>query len=95
MAFTVDVERIQAASADIDRIAADIESAVARMTSMLTSLQSSWTGVASVEFHSTMADWRVTQTRVRDDLAAIGALTARAGTSYQATEDGVRGLFAR
>jgi len=41
-----------------------------------------------------MADWRALQLRLREDLVRIGALTSRAGASYQQTEDSVRGLFA-
>ena len=95
MAFTVDTERIQAASGDIGRIAGDIEQSVAAMMVRLNGLQSSWSGAASSEFQAAVADWQSVQTRVRENLATIGTLTSRAGTSYQSTEDSVRGLFAR
>ena len=47
MAFTVDTDRIHTASADIGRIAGDIESSVAEMTGRLSALSSSWTGTAA------------------------------------------------
>ncbi|MBK7611949.1 MAG: WXG100 family type VII secretion target [Actinomycetales bacterium] len=58
MAFTVDTDRIHVASADIGRIAGDIEASVAEMTSRLSSLSSSWTGTAATEWHSVLAEWR-------------------------------------
>ena len=85
MAFTVDTDRIHVASADIGRIAGDIEASVAEM--------SSWAGTAATEWQSVLAEWRTLQTRLREDLVTIGQLTARAGTSYQQTEDAIRGLF--
>jgi WXG100 family type VII secretion target len=93
MAFTVDTDRIHTASADIGRIAGDIESSVAEMTGRLSTLSSSWTGTAATEWQSVLTEWRGLQTRLREDLVTIGQLTARAGTSYQQTEDSVRGLF--
>ncbi len=94
MAFTVDTDRITTASADISRIAGDIEGSVAEMTSRLSALSGSWTGAAASEWQSVLAEWRTLQTRLREDLVTIGQLTARAGASYQQTEDAVRGLFA-
>lgn len=95
MAFSVDTEQIGSAAADIGRIAGDIESSVATMMARLTGLQGSWTGAAAGEFQAAVAEWGVTQSRVRENLASIGTLTARAGTSYQQVEDGVRMLFGR
>ncbi|MBK8470311.1 MAG: WXG100 family type VII secretion target [Candidatus Phosphoribacter sp.] len=94
MAFTVDTERIHAASGDITRIAGDIEQSVAAMSARLQAMSGSWTGTAANEFQAVMTEWRAIQARVREDLVTIGQLTARAGTSYQQTEDAVRGLFA-
>lgn len=93
MPFTVDTERIQAASTDMSSIAGEIESSVSAMHSRLTSLQGAWTGVAATEFQGLVAEWTSLQQRVRSDLAQIAALTARASGTYQQTEDGVRGLF--
>lgn len=94
MPFTVDTERIQAASSDMASIAGDIESSVGAMHARLSALQDSWTGVAAAEFQGLVAEWASLQERVRTDLAQIAAVTARAGGTYQQTEDGVRGMFA-
>ncbi|MGI8717756.1 MAG: WXG100 family type VII secretion target [Lapillicoccus sp.] len=95
MPFTVDTERINAASVDIKRIAAEIESSVSAMRARLSGLQGAWTGAAATEFQGVVTEWHSLQQRVRQDLAQLGDLTARAGGSYQETEDGVRGMFRR
>ncbi len=94
MAFTVDTERIHAASSDMTTIAGEIESSVGAMHSRLTSLEGAWTGTAATEFQAVVAEWAALQQRLRGDLAQIAELTARAGSTYQSTEDGVRGMFA-
>ncbi len=93
MPFTVDTERIQAASSDMATIAGEIESSVSAMHARLIALQGAWTGTAAAEFQGLVAEWAALQQRVRGDLAEIAGLTARAGGSYQQTEEGVRGLF--
>lgn len=93
MAFTVDTEQIRNASTDINRIAGDLESSVAAMMARIQGLEGSWTGSAASEFQSVMTRWRNLLNQVRESLVALGQLTARAGTSYQSTEEGVRGLF--
>lgn len=95
MPFTVDTERIQAASADMAAIAGDIESSVAAMQARLTALEGAWSGSAAAQFQGVVADWAALQQQVRGELAQIAELTARASGSYQETEDGVRGLFTR
>ncbi len=95
MSFTVDTERIQAASSDMSTIAGEIESSVGAMHSRLTDLQGAWTGTAAAEFQAVVSEWSTLQQRVREDLAHLAELTARAGGTYQSTEDDVRGMFAR
>lgn len=94
MAFTVDTDRIEAAAGDMARIAGDIETSVAAMAGRMQSLAGVWSGTAASEWQALLAEWRTLQTRVREDLVQIGQLTARAGASYQQTEDAVRSLFA-
>ncbi|MEO8829454.1 WXG100 family type VII secretion target [Lapillicoccus sp.] len=92
--FTVDTDRIQAASSDMSGIAGDIESSVGAMHARLSSLEGSWSGAAAAEFQGLVTEWAALQDRVRSDLAQIAALTARASGTYRETEEGVRGMFA-
>ena len=71
-----------------------MRASVAEMASRLSTLSSSWTGTAATEWQAVLGEWRTLQTRLREDLVTIGQLTARAGSSYQQTEDAIRGLFA-
>ncbi len=95
MPFTVDTDRIHAASSDMTAIAGEIETSVGSMHARLTALEGAWTGTAATEFQAVVAEWNALQQRVRADLAQIAEVTGRAGGTYQLAEDGVRGMFAR
>ncbi len=84
--FTVDTERIQAASGDIARISSEIDSQVVAMMARLTGLQGAWTGTASARFQSLVGEWQGTQKQVRASLDSIGAVLAAAGAHYAETE---------
>ncbi len=95
MPFTVDTDRLATTSADITRIAGDIESSVAQMMSRIQSLEGTgWSGGAHAQFQTVVTQWRALQTQVRESLEAVGQLTGKASSSYQSTEDHVRSLFA-
>lgn len=91
--FSVDTERIAAASTDIGRISADIESQVATLMGRLTSLQDAWQGSASAGFQGVMAQWRGTQSQVRESLDSINRTLAQAGTHYADTEQSNTAMF--
>ena len=84
--FTVDTERIQAASGDIARISTEIDGQVTAMMARLTGLQGAWTGSASARFESLVSEWQGTQTLVRTSLDSIGSVLAAAGAHYAETE---------
>lgn len=95
MPFTVDTDQIRSTSTDITRLAGDIESSVAAMMGKIQSLEAgAWKGGAAADFQALMTRWRSLQTQVRESLAAVGQLTARASSSYESTENAVRSLFA-
>ncbi|GAA4360398.1 WXG100 family type VII secretion target [Angustibacter luteus] len=91
--FQVDTDRISGASGTVQRIGADIDSAVSRMTSELTALQDAWRGEASGRFHAVAVEWRGTQVRVREALDHIGQLLAQAGQQYAAAEQQNAAMF--
>ena len=84
--FQVDTERITAASGDIARISAEIDSQVTAMMSRLHGLQDAWTGSASTRFQSLVAEWQGTQRQVRTSLESIGTVLGAAGAQYAETE---------
>ena len=91
--FQVDTTRIGAASGDVQRISAEIESSVATMMARLTDLQDAWRGEASTRFQGVAQEWRATQTRVRDSLEHISRLLGQAGQQYAAAEQQNAALF--
>lgn len=91
--FQVDTERIAAASGDVQRISAEIESEVATMMARLTSLQDAWRGEAAGRFQSVVTDWRSTQTRVRESLDQISRALGQAGQQYAAAEQQNAAMF--
>lgn len=95
MQFTTDSDRIQAASGDIARIAADIETAVAHMQARLSGLTGAWTGAAATQFADCVSGWSGVQRQVREQLEGIGRLTSMAGDRYRSAEEEIRASFAR
>ncbi len=91
--FQVDTDRISAAAGDIARIAADLEAQVAAMMTRLTSLQDAWTGSASAQFQSVVAQWQGTQRQVKASLDDIGTVLAAAGSQYAQTEAAAMRMF--
>ncbi len=91
--FQVDTDRISAAAGDIARIAADLEAQVAAMMTRLTSLQDAWTGSASAQFQSVVAQWQGTQRQVKASLDDIGPVLAAAGSQYAQTEAAAMRMF--
>jgi early secretory antigenic target protein ESAT-6 len=91
--FQVDTDRITAASADINRIGADIDAQVAAMMARLTALQDAWRGSAASRFQGVAGEWRGTQARVRESLDHISRLLAQAGQQYAAAEQQNTAMF--
>jgi 6 kDa early secretory antigenic target len=91
--FQVDTERIAAASGDINRIGAEIDSQVTAMMARLTGLQDAWRGTASSRFQSVAHEWRGTQARVREALDQISRLLAHAGQQYAEAEQQNASMF--
>lgn len=91
--FAVDTARIAAASGDIERIAAAIESEVRAMMSKLTALQDCWQGSAAGSFQAVSQDWSATQEKVRASLQQISVTLRTAGQDYELVEQANRARF--
>jgi early secretory antigenic target protein ESAT-6 len=91
--FQVDTERIHAASGDITRISADIETQVGAMLGKLNALQDAWKGSASDRFQVVVNDWKGTQLQVRHSLDDISKALAQAGTQYADAEQANTSMF--
>lgn len=91
--FQVDTDRITAASADITRIAGDIEAQVQAMKARLDGLQDAWRGTAATRFAGVVTQWQGTQRQVRESLDSIGQVLGQAGVSYAETEAAATRMF--
>jgi 6 kDa early secretory antigenic target len=91
--FQVDTARIQAASGDVTRISAEIESSVRAMMGKLNALQDAWQGSASSSFQGVTRDWERTQHTVRESLDHISVALQRAGVQYSEVEQANTSMF--
>jgi len=91
--FQVDTARIQAASGDVTRISAEIESSVKAMMGKLNALQDAWQGSAATSFQGVTREWERTQHTVRESLDSISAALHRAGAQYSEVEQANTGMF--
>jgi WXG100 family type VII secretion target len=91
--FSVDTERIAAASSDIKRISGEVDAQVAAMMGRLTGLQDAWQGSASQRFQGVVTEWRATQLRVRESLDHISQALAQASSSYNQAEQQNTAMF--
>ncbi|HEV7565085.1 MAG TPA: WXG100 family type VII secretion target [Microbacteriaceae bacterium] len=93
--FQVDSEAVLSATsavrASIDRIQAEVSG----LHGQLTSLQSSWSGQAASAFQGVITDWRATQQRVEESLAAINQALTQAAQQYAEIEAANARLFSR
>lgn len=93
--YQVDSEAVLGATAAIRNSMSRIQSEVSGLNGQLTNLQGSWTGQASTAFQSVVADWRATQQRVEESLAAINQALGVAGQQYADIEAANARLFVR
>ncbi|MDQ1588517.1 MAG: hypothetical protein QOJ77_1682 [Microbacteriaceae bacterium] len=93
--FQVDSEAVLSATsavrASIDRIQAE----VGGLHGQLTSLQGSWSGQAASAFQGVITDWRATQQRVEEGLAALNQALTQAAQQYAEIEAANARLFSR
>ncbi|HTN57959.1 MAG TPA: WXG100 family type VII secretion target [Protaetiibacter sp.] len=91
--FQVDSEAVLAHAAAARQTVGRIQGEVSALHAQLEQLQSSWTGGAASAFRGLVAEWRATQQRVEDNLAAIGTALAQAGQQYAEIEQQNQRLF--
>jgi len=91
--FQVDSEAVLAHAAAARQTVSRIQGEVTALHSQLEQLQASWTGGAATAFRGIVAEWRATQQRVEDNLAAIGTALAQAGQQYAEIEQQNMRLF--
>jgi early secretory antigenic target protein ESAT-6 len=91
--YQVDSEAVAAATGNVRAAVGRIQAEVSGLHGQLVNLQSSWTGPAASAFQGVVGEWRATQQRVEENLAAINASLARAGQLYSDAEEQNARLF--
>ena len=93
--YQVDSEAVISATGAVRSSISRIQSEVAGLHGQLTNLQSSWTGQAASAFTGVVSEWKVTQQRVEENLAAINQALTQAGQQYAEIEAANARLFTR
>ncbi len=91
--FSVDSDQVLSATASVRSTSERLQAETQAMMTQLTQLQSSWTGSASVAFHSVVDQWRATQRQVEESLAGISTALGAAGRQYADAEQATTSLF--
>jgi len=91
--FHVDSDQVLsatgAARASMERISGEVSG----LLTQLTNLQGSWGGAAATAFQGVVADWRSTQQRVEQSMAAINQALGHAAQQYAEIEAANTRLF--
>ena len=93
--FQVDSEAVLSATGAVRNSIGRIQAEVAGLHGQLTNLQGSWSGQAASAFSGVVTDWKATQQRVEESLAAINQALTQAGQQYADIESANTRLFAR
>ena len=93
--YQVDSDEVLGTSAAVRGYISRIQAEVNGLHGQLVNLQSSWTGQASTAFQSLATDWKATQFRVEENLAAINQALTQAGQQYAEIEASNARLFSR
>ena len=91
--YQVDSEAVISATGAVRSSITRIQSEVAGLHGQLTNLQSSWTGQAASAFTGVVTEWKTTQQRVEENLAAINQALTHAGQQYAEIEAANARLF--
>ena len=93
--YQVDSEAVLSATGTVRSSIGRIQSEVAGLHGQLTNLQGSWSGQAASAFQVVVTDWKATQQRVEESLAAINLALTQAGQQYADIEASNARLFSR
>lgn len=95
MRYQIDSEAVLSATASVRASISRLQAEVSGLHGQLIGLQGSWSGQASTAFQAAVTDWKATEQRVEENLAALNAALGQAGQSYADVEASNARLFAR
>jgi 6 kDa early secretory antigenic target len=91
--YQVDSEAVLGATATVRTAMGRIQGEVGSLLGQLVNLQSSWTGQAASAFQGVVTEWKATQQRVDENLAAINQALGAAAQHYSEAEEANARLF--
>lgn len=93
--YQVDSDAVLSATGAVRASIGRIQGEVSGLHGQLVNLQGSWSGQAASSFQGVVTEWKATQQRVEENLAALNQALTRAGQQYADTEQQNASLFAR
>ena len=93
--YQVDSEAVLGATAAVRATISRLQAEVSGLHSQLLNLQGSWSGQAASAFQGVVTDWKATQQRVEENLAAISQALTMAAQQYAEIEAANARLFQR
>jgi early secretory antigenic target protein ESAT-6 len=93
--YQVDSEAVLAATGAVRASISRIQGEVGGLHAQLLNLQGSWTGQAASAFQTVVLDWKSTQQRVEENLAAINQALTLAAQQYADIEASNARMFGR
>ncbi|MFO7690712.1 MAG: WXG100 family type VII secretion target [Cryobacterium sp.] len=93
--YQVDGDAVLGATTAIQATIGRLQAEVAGLYAQLQNLEGSWTGQAALAFQGAAAEWRSTQQRIEENLAALNQALTVAGQQYVEIEQANTRLFGR
>ncbi|NLT25833.1 MAG: WXG100 family type VII secretion target [Microbacteriaceae bacterium] len=93
MKYTVDSDALATATSTALLQIEDVQLAAGNLSTTLVSLESSWSGQASIAFQSSLDEWRGAQVVVEDAIRSLSTALGLAAEHYGVAEQDVLTLF--
>ena len=93
--FHVDSDAVLSATSSVRGAIGRIQAEVSGLHGQLVGLQGSWSGQAATAFQTVVTEWKGTQQRVEESLAAINHALTLAAQQYAEIESSNSRLFHR
>ncbi|MBC7723511.1 MAG: WXG100 family type VII secretion target [Burkholderiaceae bacterium] len=93
--YQVDSEAVLGTTNTVRASMGRIQAEAASLYAQLVGLQGSWSGQAATAFQSIAGEWKSTQQRVEESLAAINVALGQAAQQYAEIESANTRLFLR
>ncbi|WP_017178058.1 WXG100 family type VII secretion target [Actinomyces timonensis] len=91
--FSVDTQAVSDTATRTATRISTIQAEVDAMNSDIATLETTWSGTASMSMSSAAASWHLTQLRVQDSLDMLRAALGISADSYSSAESGNQALF--